>query len=205
MEQEGDKITSALSLSFSMDTRNDFFNPSRGARHSMTIQNAGGLLGGDNYFVKVSGDTSWFFPLPLNTVLNLRGKAGIIEPYAGRTAPIYEKFFVGGLQTVRGFEFGMAGPFDENEEPLGAEKMVVFNSEVIFPLARDIGLKGAVFFDIGKGFDKISDIMPLKTGAGVGIRWFSPFGPIHIDIGFNLSPRKGEKGRVIDFTAGTIY
>ena len=204
-EQEGNKVTSALSLSFSKDTRNDFFSPSQGARHSMTIQNAGGLLGGDNYFVKVSGDTSWFFPLPLNTVLNLRGKAGIIEPYGGRTAPIYEKFFAGGLQTVRGFEFGMAGPFDENEEPLGAEKMVVFNSEVIFPLARDIGLKGAVFFDIGKGFDKISDIMPLKTGAGVGIRWFSPFGPIHIDIGFNLSPRKGEKGRVIDFTAGTIY
>lgn len=204
-EQEGNKVTSALSLSFSMDTRNDFFNPSQGARHSMTIQNAGGLLGGDNYFVKVSGDTSWFFPLPLNTVLNLRGKAGFIEPYGGRMAPIYEKFFVGGLQTVRGFEFGMAGPFDENEEVLGAEKMVVFNSELIFPLARDIGLKGAVFFDIGKGFDKISDIMPLKTGAGVGIRWFSPFGPIHIDIGFNLNPRKGEKGRVIDFTAGTIY
>ena len=204
-EQEGNKVTSALSISFSMDTRNDFFNPSQGARHSMTIQNAGGLLGGDNYFVKVSGDTSWFFPLPLNTVLNLRGKAGFIEPYGGRTAPIYEKFFIGGLQTVRGFEFGMAGPFDENEEPLGAEKMVAFNSELIFPLARDIGLKGAVFFDIGKGFDNISDIMPLKTGAGVGIRWFSPFGPIHIDIGFNLSPRKGEKGRVIDFTAGTIY
>ncbi len=204
-EQAGDKLTSALSIAFSMDTRNDFFNPSRGARHSISIENAGGLLGGDNYFVKVSGDTSWFFPLPLDTVLNLRGKAGFIEPYSGRTAPIYEKFFVGGLQTVRGFEFGMAGPFDENEEPLGAEKMMIFNSELIFPVARDIGLRGAIFFDIGKGFDKISDIAPLKTGAGVGIRWFSPFGPIHIDIGFNLHPRKGEKGQVIDFTAGTVY
>ncbi len=204
-EQAGKKLTSAISLSFSLDTRDDYFNPTRGSRHSISIQNAGGVLGGDNYYVKVSGDTSWFFPLPLSTVLNLRAKAGFIEPYSGRKAPIYEKFFVGGLQTLRGFEFGMAGPFDENKEPLGAEKMIAFNSELIFPLARDIGLRGAIFWDIGKGFDKLSDITPLRTGAGVGIRWFSPFGPIHIDIGFNLNPRRGEKGKVIDFMAGTVY
>jgi outer membrane protein insertion porin family len=83
--------------------------------------------------------------------------------------------------------------------------MAVFNSELIFPLAREIGLRGAVFWDIGKGFDKLSDITPLKTGAGVGIRWFSPFGPIVIDIGFNLNPKKGEKGSAIDFTAGSTF
>ncbi len=166
--------------------------PTRGARHSLFIQNAGGILGGDNYFVKVMGETSWFFPMPLNTVLNLRGKVGFIEPYGGRRVPIYEKFFVGGLHTVRGFEYGMAGPVMRTKNPWGG-KMVVFNSELIFPLAREIGLRGAVFWDVGKGFDSFSDITPLKTGVGVGIRWFSPFGPIHIDIGFNPSPKEGEK------------
>jgi outer membrane protein assembly factor BamA len=62
-----------------------------------------------------------------------------------------------------------------------------------------------VFFDVGKGFDKWKDITPLRFGAGPGIRWYSPFGPIHIDMGFNLSPKKGEKRNVIDFTAGTVY
>jgi outer membrane protein insertion porin family len=204
-EQEGKKTTSALSFSLTMDTRDDFFAPSRGARHSLSIQNAGGILGGDNYFVKTTGETSWFFPMPLSTVLNLRGKVGFIEPYGGTQAPIYEKFFVGGLYTVRGFEWGMAGPFDENKEPLGSLKMAIFNSELIFPLAREIGLRGAVFWDIGKGFNKLSDITPLKTGAGVGIRWFSPFGPIVIDIGFNLNPKKGEKRSAIDFTAGSTF
>lgn len=204
-EQEGEKITSALSLSLAMDTRDDFFAPTRGAQHIFTVQNAGGILGGDNYFVKVSGETSWFFPLPLNTVLNLRGKGGFIEPYSGRKNPIYEKFFVGGIRTIRGFEYGMAGPIDEREEPLGADKMVVFNSELIFPLAREIGLRGALFWDIGKGFDRFSDITPLKTGVGVGIRWFSPFGPINIDIGFNPKPKKGEKRQVIDFIMGTVF
>jgi outer membrane protein insertion porin family len=248
-EQEGKKTTSAISISPTIDTRDDYFNPRRGARHSLLIQNAGGILGGDNYFVKVTGETSWYFPLPLNTTLNLRAKAGAIVPYGGKITvpltvqdpdnpgsykevftetdrlPIYEKFFVGGINTVRGFEYGRAGPIDEKGEPAGATKMVVFSAEWIFPLAREIGLRGALFFDVGKGFDKLRDqshlvvdiethriltkpgsgLFPLKFGAGPGIRWFSPFGPIHIDIGFNLSPKKGEKGNVIEFTAGTVY
>ena len=204
-EQEGKKTTSAISLSLSMDTRDDYFVPTRGTKHSLFIQDAGGILGGDNYYMKVMGETSWFFPMPLNTVLNLRGQAGFIEPYGGKKAPIYEKFFVGGLQTVRGFEYGMAGPFDENNEPLGANKMIAFNSELTFPLSREMGLRGAIFWDVGKGFDKFSDITPLKTGVGVGIRWFSPLGPIRVDIGFNPFPKKGEKGTVIDFMAGSSF
>ncbi len=204
-DQEGKRTTSALSLSLSMDTRDSYYAPTKGEKHSLFLQNAGGILGGDNYFVKMVGDASWFFPLPWSTVLNLRGKAGFIGPYGGRTAPIYEKFYVGGLYSVRGFNYGKAGPLDENGEPVGAKKMAVFTSEFVFPLAREIGMRGAIFWDIGKGFDKFNDLTPLKTGAGFGIRWFSPMGPILIDMGFNLNPKKGEKSKVMDFTAGTVF
>jgi len=227
-EQKGKSTTSAISFSPSMDTRDDYYNPRRGGRHSLFIQNAGGILGGDNYFVKVMGETSWFFPLPLNTTLNLRAKTGVITPYGGKKTviidqynpltgtvspvsvqkdrlPVYEKFYVGGINTVRGFEYGMAGPRDINNEPIGAKNMVVFTTEWIFPLSREIGLRGALFFDVGKGFDKWSDFTPLKFGAGPGIRWFSPFGPIRIDLGFNLKPKKGEKGHVIEFSAGSVF
>ena len=251
-DQKGKTTTSAISISPTIDTRDDYFNPRRGGKHSLLIQNAGGPLGGDSYFVKVAGQTSWFFPLPLGMTLNLRGQVGAIFPYGGTVTqtltqfqrdpadptktipvtflyekdrvPIYEKFFVGGINTIRGFEYGMAGPVDQNQEPIGAKYMAVFNSEVIFPLAREIGLKGALFFDIGRGWgvDKpniISATTPgavpftkvstrgIAFGAGPGIRWFSPFGPIHIDIGFNLSPKKdrGEKTYVIEFTGGTVY
>jgi len=254
-EQRGKKTTSAISIIPSMDTRDDYYNPRRGGRHSLSFQNAGGILGGDNYFVKVVGESSWFFPLPLNTTFNFRAKGGVVVPYGGKIdvleriedpdnpgsfkyvpnekdrLPIYEKFFVGGLNTIRGFEYGMAGPLDRNREPVGAERMIVFNSEVIFPLSREIGLRGALFWDIGKAWgigdertyallekdwdndgDKekkpvknIEKDRGIKTGAGIGIRWFSPFGPIHIDVGFNLNPKPGEKRNVIDFTAGTVY
>jgi outer membrane protein insertion porin family len=188
-----------------MDTRDDFYVPTRGARHSLFVQNAGGFLGGDNYFVKGLFETSWFFPLPLGLVLNLRGKLGIIQPYGGMETPVYEKFFVGGLYTIRGFEYGRAGPVYINGDPQGALNMVVFNTELIFPLSRQIGLRGAVFWDVGKGFDRWSNLTPLRQGAGAGIRWFSPIGPIHIDFGYNLTPRPEEKQSVFDFSMGTVF
>jgi outer membrane protein insertion porin family len=210
LDQQGKRTTSAIALTPSMDTRDDFYNPRRGGRHSILIQNAGGILGGDNYFVKILGQTSWFFPLPLRTTLNLRGQAGIITPYSGRSLPIYEKFFVGGISTIRGFEYGMAGPVDRTTgDPLGATKMVAFNVEWIFPLSREIGLQGALFFDIGKawGTEGIQNVRTrgIAFGAGPGIRWFSPFGPIHIDLGFNLNRKQGEKGQVIEFTGGSVF
>jgi len=232
-EQKGKSTTSAISFSPSMDTRDDYYNPRRGGKHSLFIQNAGGILGGDNYFVKVMGETSWFFPLPLNTTLNLRGKAGAVVPYGGKKTviidqynpdtntsssvsvqkdrlPIYEKFYVGGINTIRGFEYGMAGPRDINNEPIGAKNMVVFTTEWIFPLSREIGLRGALFFDIGKawGTDSGQGIVRnrgIAMGAGPGIRWFSPFGPIRIDLGFNLRPKEGDKGHVIEFSAGSVF
>jgi outer membrane protein insertion porin family len=93
---------------------------------------------------------------------------------------------------------------------VGANYMVLGNIELIFPLAREIGLKGALFFDIGKawGVDAGSGIQGdrgIKFGAGPGIRWFSPFGPIRLDLGFNLRPKGGEKGHVFDFTGGTGF
>jgi len=207
--QKGSSTTSAISVVPSIDTRNDYFNPRRGSRSSLFIQYAGGILGGDNDFVKTIGQTSWFFPLPLSMTLNLRGQLGVITPYGGqswRNLPTYELFYVGGPNTVRGFEYGWAGPVDRlTDTPLGASKMWVINTELIFPLSREIGLRGAVFFDMGKGFNQWQNALPARFGVGPGIRWFSPFGPINIDVGFNLNPKKGEKGHVIDFNAGSTF
>ena len=210
-EQRGKSTTSAVSMTPSMDTRDEFFNPSRGYRNTLLIQYAGGVLGGDNDFVKVLGESSWFFPMPLGMVLNLRGKAGTVQPYSGTQVPIYERFFMGGIYTVRGYEYGKAGPIDRlTRDPLGAENMAVFNSELIFPVAREIGLKGAVFVDVGKAWGApdvrgVIENSGIKVGFGFGIRWFSPFGPLHIDIGFNPNPKYGEKRTVFEFTAGSVY
>lgn len=205
LSQAGEKLTSAVALTFTRDTRDDFFAPTRGSKLSLSVMDAGGVFGGDNYFVKSQFIGSWFFPMPLKTVYNLRAQVGTIQAYGGKEIPIYEKFFIGGLTTVRGFEYGQAGPVDETDEAIGANRMLVFNNELIFPVSRELGLRGAVFVDFGKGADQWRRLFPLRIGTGVGIRWLSPFGPIHIDIGFNPFPKSGEKNRVIDFTAGAVY
>jgi outer membrane protein insertion porin family len=205
-DQEGVATTSALSATLIGDTRDQYFAPTRGARHSFFLQAAGGLLGGDNDFVKGVFDTSWYFPLPFNCVLNLRGKLGAVQPYGGKETPLYEKFYVGGIATVRGYEYGRAGPIDPtSDDPDGAEKVLVFNSELIFPISKELGLRGAVFFDIGKGFNAFADLTPLKMGTGPGIRWFSPMGPIVIYLGFPINPGPGDKNRVFDFSVGTVF
>lgn len=202
-EQEGVSDTISVTLGFTRDTRNDYYAPSKGSRHGFTMENAGGILGGDNTFYRFGGDTSWYFPLPLKTVLHLRGRAGIVQGYDGKEVPIYERFYVGGINTIRGFEYGEAGPEDEAGEVIGAEKMVVFNSEFIFPLSTEIGLRGAVFYDGGLGWDKKFD--DWRHSVGFGIRWLSPIGPIRIDWGYNLDPQDDEKSSVWDFTFGAQF
>jgi outer membrane protein insertion porin family len=78
-DQEGRALTSAISATLSVDTRNDYFAPSRGHRSSVTLMDAGGNLGGDTDFLKAVAETNWFFP-DVNLVLNLRAKVGSLNP-----------------------------------------------------------------------------------------------------------------------------
>lgn len=85
--------------------------------------------------------------------------------------------------------------------------MVSLSTELIYPLSKAIGLKVALFYDVGKGFDDWDEITPLRHAAGVGIRWYSPLGPIRIDWGYNLDrmSERGEKASVWEFSVGMMY
>lgn len=204
-EQEGSTVTSALSLGLQKNTIDDMTNPTKGVNAAITTEVAGGIFSGDNNFVSIVGSYGRYFPLKfLDSAFFVKGTAGMIRPYGGKEVPIYEKFYVGGLNSIRGFKYGEAGPLDENEEPIGAKNQVYANFEWIFPIYKPAGLKGVLFFDAGHGFDKTSDFS-LKTTAGFGIRWFSPFGPIRLEFGFNLRPKEGERSNAFDFAIGTQY
>jgi outer membrane protein insertion porin family len=106
---------------------------------------------------------------------------------------------------VRGLGFGEAGPRDENGEVIGGEQELIFNAEFIFPIEKNIRLKGVVFFDAGKSDDSFKDVIDLRTTAGAGVRWMSPFGPIRIEWGYNIDKKIDEGSSKIEFAMGGVF
>lgn len=205
--QKGTSSTSSITAELSKSTIDNVMNPMKGTIASASVEYAGGPLAGDNQFVKSIVSYGRYFPWKYNTTFFLRGTAGTIRPYGGKTVPVYERFYVGGINTVRGFNYGEAGPLDpETDDVIGGLNELLFNAEWIFPIYEPAGLKGVLFFDYGKGFDKMSGFyQSLRPTAGIGIRWLSPLGPIRIELGFNLNRKSGEKGHVFDFTMGRMF
>lgn len=207
-DQGGTRSTSSVTASLTRNTIDDILNPMKGVVTTGSVEVAGGPFMGDNKYVRAIASYGQYFPWKYGTTFFLRGTAGTIRQYGGEKVPIYERFFVGGITTVRGFKFGEAGPKDElTEDVIGGLNELIFNSEWIFPIYKPAGLKGVIFFDAGHGFDDSKGFFGsgIRTAAGFGVRWFSPFGPIRLELGFNLNPKDGERGNVFDFSMGRPF
>ncbi|TLY22331.1 MAG: outer membrane protein assembly factor BamA [Nitrospirae bacterium] len=206
-QQIGTTTTDAIILGLARDTRDVYLDPSKGARYGLTLEFAGGPLGGSNDFYKYIGDAVWYFPVAWDTVFSPRARLGVAHAYeSGSRLPVGDRFFVGGIQTVRGFSFGRAGPTASDFSPLGGNKQLIFNFDFIFPIAPELKVKGVVFFDYGKGFnDGESLSLDLRPATGFELRWISPFGPLRLAYGINLSPRTGERPGQFEFSVGTLF
>jgi outer membrane protein insertion porin family len=206
--QQGNATTSSVTANLSKLSIDDILNPTKGVNADISFEFAGGPFAGDNEFYKIVAVYGRYFPSFWDSAFFVRGTAGAIRAYGSRDIPIYEKFYVGGLHTVRGFKYGEAGPIDPyTGEVLGGQNELFFNFEWIFPIYKPAGIKGVLFYDIGHGFDDNSGFLldGVRHAAGTGIRWFSPLGPIRLELGFNLSPKPGERASVFDFAIGTQY
>ncbi|MBW2414456.1 MAG: outer membrane protein assembly factor BamA, partial [Deltaproteobacteria bacterium] len=87
---------------------------------------------------------------------------------------------------------------------IGGNKMFLMNLELQFPLSEELGLTGILFFDMGNAFAENDNFNPadFRFGTGAGIQWFSPFGPILVELGFPLDPLDDEDGSVFEFSLG---
>ncbi|MBI4687109.1 MAG: outer membrane protein assembly factor BamA [Nitrospirae bacterium] len=203
-DQAGKKITSSISPTVWKDTRDNYLDPATGSRQALYITLAG--LGGDNYFVKEVIDSGWYFPVMWNTTLGVRARFGYATGFAGKEIPLYERFYIGGISTVRGLGFGEGGPRDAQGEMIGGDKELIFNVDYIFPIEKELRLKGVLFFDAGRAFDNHEKMsLNLRHTAGFGVRWLSPMGPIRLEMGFNLSPKPDEAGSKLEFTFGGLF
>jgi outer membrane protein insertion porin family len=202
-EEEGVTLTSAVGLSVTRDSRDVVAAPTKGAQTLLRLDFAG--LGGDAKYVKTTALQTYFRPLWLGHILGLRGEIGYGFGWADEDLPLFERFFLGGPNSIRSFKFHDLSPVDESGFKTGGTTQFIGNVEYIIPLP--FGFRLAAFFDIGNvwGFGTEFDPTDLRKAVGGGVRWQSPFGPIRVDYGFNLDRKAGEDMGAFHFSVGSPF
>jgi len=206
-QQLGTQSSTGFRSNFFRDTRDYYIDPRTGWRIGGGFDLGTHYLGGTNDFIRYYGDVIKVTPLPFDTRLSLRGRYGAVEPIGDQPTPLSEIYYVGGIATVRGFQFGRAGPVLPNTRyPIGAVKQLIFNVDYVFTISSEAKLNGVIFFDYGKGFDVGESLsLNLRKAAGLEGRWISPFGPMRAAYGINLDPKPGERSGVFEITVGSVF
>jgi len=196
--------TSATSFVIRRDSRDSLFAPTHGSDNSISVEMAG--LGGDTAFVRYIAESGWYIPLKWGCVGVLHGRAGGMNKLSWGAMPAYELFYLGGIDTIRGFKYAEISPRDPvTGDRIGGPRFLQFNTEIRFPLYKKLGILGTVFFDAGNVYGPNYVGPFLRPTTGVGIRWFSPMGPLRIEYGYNLSKHPWERSGAWEFTMGGTF
>jgi outer membrane protein insertion porin family len=191
MAQEGQLITSALTLSLTRDTTNDYIFPSKGTKASISITHAGGPLQGDTNYTQYSTSLFAYYPLPLDVVFGVKGRIGYIQSHNGVEIPIFNKYVLGGINSLRGFRY-IGVENSGTSDVIGGTTMLVFNAELVFPFIKESGMKIVAFYDAGNTWKDRYYIDDLYQSVGLGLRWYSPIGPLRLEYG-HIIDRRGLK------------
>jgi len=195
-DEEGQNWLSSMILGVGFDNRDNLFSPTRGIVVGASLENTGGFLMGNKDFVKGYLWAS-LYVMPINKIIvEFRGRAGLASSYGNTdSVPIYERFYAGGANSIRGYRERKVGPRDpRSNDPIGGESTAIGNVEITFPIYEKL-VKGAVFYDVGNAWDKWEKFGKggFKQGAGIGVRVKTPIGPISVDWGYPLSENHDDK------------
>ena len=203
------RTTSRISPSFIRDTRDNFMNPSSGSRHVVRLDLAG--LGGTK-FHKASYEGSHYWPIIGKLVGMVHGEISWADGYAADSLPAFERYYMGGPKSLRGYQIRNVGPKDSLGNPLGGNQSLLLNLELQYPFTK--GLRGFAFYDRGQlyggGNDTSTtsttwDLAKMRDSIGAGVRFLSPFGPVGLAYGVKLDKATGEKDGEFHFSAGNSF
>lgn len=183
-----DSAFTEMKVGLLMDTRDDIFDPQSGMLAQFTVRERGRFFRSDSEFLQATAEGRWFRRMPLRSVLALRVQGGVIfELGKAGSVPNVERFFAGGLNSVRGWGVNELGPKDDQGEPTGGLSRVEMSMEVRTQIFFTLGT--AIFVDVGNVDAKSGafNLGSLKYAVGAGLRYLSPVGPVRFDVGYRLS------------------
>lgn len=196
---------SGLNLGLDWNRTDDLLNPTRGFIVTTAVDPVGSIFGGDVGFVRLLGTLRLYVPLPWRVVASTRLRAGTIEPIAGSNEVVlWERFYAGGIDSVRGYARWRVGPLNR-DQPLGGRSL----SEASFELRRALTPQVALttFFDAGQlslqSFDLPLD--DLQKGVGCGLQYSTPIGPVRFDLGVPLDRRGDDASWQVYLSVGQVF
>ncbi len=202
-KQAGKTTSSGVSFTVTRDSTDDLMFPTTGSKNTVSLEYTGGPLMGNVSYTRYGANSSWFFPLPLDTTFGVRGRIGYMTANEGKEIPIFERYYLGGINSLRGLR--QVGPKDPaTGDVIGGLMSLQFNIEYVFPLIKNAGMKGVVFFDTGNTWESGYHPEDMRKTAGVGVRWYSPIGPLRLEWGYVLDPREGESASRFEFSIGML-
>jgi outer membrane protein insertion porin family len=186
-EEEGTQTKSYVGIELIHDSRDSSFVPTRGNRGEFSPFVAGGALGGDTQIYGLEAQSSQYVPVWLDHVLNLKAWASTVEEWGdGERVPIFDRLFLGGARTLRGFKYRDVGPKDEDGEPVGGKSAWYATVEYNIPIVEKV--RFATFFDIGMVYEDpyTIDFGDYNSDWGIGIRLDFPGFPLRLDYAWPL-------------------
>lgn len=213
-----DNTTLRTDLGWAHDTRDNILFPNRGVLQRLTGEI--GLPGLDQEYYKISYQHTWYKDITKNVTLMLNGEAGYGQAYGGKEYPFFKNFFAGGVSSVRGYQTSAIGPRDIDSSTgkdyaVGGTKRLVGNAEMFFPipfLTDSKQLRLSAFLDAGSvwGVQGAADSCNgaadcMRYSTGVGVSWYSPFGPIKLVLAKPLNEKSGDKTETLQFQLGSQF
>ena len=203
--------TSRIGTTFIHDSRDNFITPTQGWRHVVRLEFAGSFLGGSDFY-KTAYEVTYYQKLVGKLVGAVHSAIKYGQGYGGEEFPAFERYFMGGPNSLRGYTIRDVGPLDIVGDPLGGDQSLLFNVELQYALSK--GFRLFTFYDRGNVYgegdnidstDTRFNLSKMRESVGGGIRFFSPFGPISLAYGFKLDQRTGENSGEFHFSAGNAF
>jgi outer membrane protein insertion porin family len=192
-------------VGWSRDKRDSVIYTTRGTFQRITVDV--GLPGADLTYYRANLQHQWYYPLTRDYTLHFNGQIGYADGYDNKPLPFYKVFYLGGVNSVRGYETASIGPKDSNGDALGGSRQLVTNLEFLFPfpgLAKDRSVRLSWFVDAGVVGEKY-DFGQMRYSTGLGFNWYSPVGPLTLSFGKALNPQPDDRLQRIQFSFGTLF
>ena len=194
-----------LTVAWQRDSRDSVLTPTIGKYQRANLELA--AIGSFKYYRAIY-NAQYFKPIYRSVTLALNGEFDYGHGLGGNPYPVFKNFYAGGIGSVRGYEPSTLGTKDPNGDALGGASRVLGNVELQVPFpGADKSLRWFTFLDGGQVFDegqkmRVSD---LRFGAGIGISWISPVGPLKLSFGRALNAKPDDKKQAFQFQMGTGF